>query len=129
LTNKKEELKHRFIRLRGTVGAINYTETKQEAIECIEDNLQIIACAGSGKTQVISARIVEMLVQGAEPGEIVAFTFTEKAAGQSCRVYTNESHPETCGFSFGSGKAILNNKGDCVYLFDGSGAQIASRCY
>jgi hypothetical protein len=30
--------------------------------------------------------------------------------GQTRRVYANESHLETCGFSFGSGKAIWNNK-------------------
>ncbi|MFN2248686.1 MAG: lamin tail domain-containing protein [Candidatus Promineifilaceae bacterium] len=64
-----------------------------------------------------------------DAGQDFTFPGFDLAAGQSCRVYTNESHPETCGFSFGSGKAILNNKGDCVYLFDGSGAQIASRCY
>jgi hypothetical protein len=36
--------------------------------------------------------------------------------GQACRVYTNETHPESCGFSFGSGRAIWNNQGDCGYL-------------
>jgi len=43
----------------------------------------IVACAGSGKTQVISQRIVEILKQpGVEPKNIVAFTFTEKAAAE-----------------------------------------------
>jgi hypothetical protein len=36
---------------------MEYTAAQQEAIETIDRNLQIIACAGSGKTQVISARI------------------------------------------------------------------------
>jgi len=49
--------------------------------------------------------------------------------GQECRVYTNEVHPESCGFTFGSGKALWNNKGDCGYLFDGSGALVSQRCY
>jgi DNA helicase-2/ATP-dependent DNA helicase PcrA len=61
---------------------MKYTLSQQEAIETIDQNLQIIACAGSGKTQVISARIVEILAQGVAPGQIVAFTFTEKAAGE-----------------------------------------------
>jgi DNA helicase II / ATP-dependent DNA helicase PcrA len=61
---------------------MHYTQSQQEAINTIDQNLQIIACAGSGKTQVISARIVEILKSGADPSEIIAFTFTEKAAGE-----------------------------------------------
>lgn len=63
---------------------MNYTEEQQRAIETIDKNLQIIACAGSGKTQVISERIVHTLNergdQGVTPASFVAFTFTEKAA-------------------------------------------------
>ncbi|MBK8905439.1 MAG: ATP-dependent helicase [Anaerolineaceae bacterium] len=61
---------------------MHYTQSQQEVIHTIDQNLQIIACAGSGKTQVISARIVEILRRGADPSEIIAFTFTEKAAGE-----------------------------------------------
>lgn len=61
---------------------MQYTPTQQEAINTISQNLQIIACAGSGKTQVISARIVNILASGAPPSSIIAFTFTEKAAGE-----------------------------------------------
>ncbi len=61
----------------------SYTESQREAIECLDRPLQIIACAGSGKTQVISQRIANLLSSGrAEPRNIVAFTFTEKAAGE-----------------------------------------------
>lgn len=60
-----------------------YTPSQQQAIECIDRPLQIIACAGSGKTQVISQRIANILAQpGVEPKNIVAFTFTEKAAAE-----------------------------------------------
>jgi DNA helicase II / ATP-dependent DNA helicase PcrA len=60
-----------------------YTSAQQEALDCIDEPLQIIACAGSGKTQVISQRIAKILSQpGAEPRNIVAFTFTEKAAAE-----------------------------------------------
>jgi ATP-dependent exoDNAse (exonuclease V) beta subunit len=56
------------------------------AIADIDKNLQIIACAGSGKTQVISERIVNTLRtradKGVTPANIVAFTFTEKAAAE-----------------------------------------------
>lgn len=44
-------------------------------------NVQIIACAGSGKTEFISTRIAYLIWKGlAKPENIVAFTFTERAA-------------------------------------------------
>lgn len=65
---------------------MEYTEGQQLAIDALDGNLQIIACAGSGKTQVISQRIVGILrdkaPDGIGPVNIVAFTFTEKAAGE-----------------------------------------------
>ena len=60
-----------------------YTDSQREAIECLDRTLQIIACAGSGKTQVISQRIANILVSNdVQPRNIVAFTFTEKAAAE-----------------------------------------------
>jgi hypothetical protein len=50
-------------------------------------------------------------------------------SGQSVRVYTNESHPETGGFSFGVKRAIWNNKTDEGKLFDAAGTQVSSRRY
>jgi DNA helicase-2/ATP-dependent DNA helicase PcrA len=61
---------------------MQYTPAQRTAINTTGRHLQIIACAGSGKTQVISARIVELLKQGAAPHSIVAFTFTNRAAGE-----------------------------------------------
>lgn len=58
---------------------VEYTPAQQAAIACVDRNLQIIACAGSGKTDVVSRRIAEMLMlPGVRPANIVAFTFTEK---------------------------------------------------
>ena len=45
-------------------------------------HLQIIAAAGSGKTEVVSQRIVSLIADGVASREIVGFTFTEKAAGE-----------------------------------------------
>ena len=58
------------------------TAEQQEAISEIDRNLQIIACAGSGKTEVITRRIANILQNkpDVKPENIVAFTFTEKAA-------------------------------------------------
>ncbi|ETW91975.1 MAG: hypothetical protein ETSY1_45845, partial [Candidatus Entotheonella factor] len=47
----------------------------------------------------------------------------------SIRVYTNEVHPETGGFSFGIGRAIWNNQGDEGQLFDQDGNVVSSYGY
>jgi DNA helicase-2/ATP-dependent DNA helicase PcrA len=67
-----------------------YTQAQADAISCIDEPLQIIACAGSGKTQVISQRIASILsLPDVEPRHIVAFTFTEKAAAElQDRIYS-----------------------------------------
>ena len=62
---------------------MEYTTAQRAAIATIDDPLLIVACAGSGKTQVISQRMIEILRRpGVEPRNIVAFTFTEKAAAE-----------------------------------------------
>lgn len=50
-------------------------------------------------------------------------------AGQSCRVYTNEIHPESGGFSFGSGRAVWNDKGDTARLYDADETLVATFAY
>ena len=61
---------------------MNYTPEQKQAIEHRKGNLQILACAGSGKTQVISRRIAELVGEGTPKAAIVAFTFTDRAANE-----------------------------------------------
>ena len=50
--------------------------------------------------------------------------------GESVRVYTNELHPETGGFSFGWGRGVWNNDDpDEAGLFDASGNLIGRLSY
>ena len=62
------------------------TASQQRAISGSRQNLQLIACAGSGKTEVVARRVAHLLSKEARPilspSQIVAFTFTNKAAAE-----------------------------------------------
>jgi DNA helicase II / ATP-dependent DNA helicase PcrA len=45
-------------------------------------HLQIIASAGSGKTEVVAQRFAQLMADGADPAGIIAFTFTKRAADE-----------------------------------------------
>ena len=47
---------------------MDYTPHQLEAINHLDGNLQVIACAGSGKTQVLAQRIVNILGTKAADG-------------------------------------------------------------
>ena len=50
-------------------------------------------------------------------------------AGKSLRIYTNEVHPETGGYSFASKTAIWNDAGDELNLFNAKGENVATLTY
>lgn len=60
----------------------NLSDSQREAVETIDEDLEIIACAGAGKTGVVTRRIINILKSKSDilPENIVAFTFTKKAA-------------------------------------------------
>lgn len=57
------------------------TQSQQNAVDTVDANLQMVACAGSGKTTTMVARILNLLKQpGINPENIVAVTYSKKAA-------------------------------------------------
>jgi DNA helicase-2/ATP-dependent DNA helicase PcrA len=65
---------------------VKFTTDQLDGINHSKGNLQLIACAGSGKTEVVARRVANLLktgkADGLTPAGIVAFTFTDKAAAE-----------------------------------------------
>ena len=67
----------------GLVGLMKYklNKAQQEAVDYTDGPLLIVAGAGTGKTTVVTQKIAKLLEEkNAEPEQILALTFTEKAA-------------------------------------------------
>lgn len=62
------------------LGGLMLNDRQQEAVRTTEGPLMILAGAGAGKTKTVVERMVHIIKQGTEPRNVLAVTFTNKAA-------------------------------------------------
>jgi hypothetical protein len=97
-------------------GSVQSTEA-DESIEIVNDGMVGIDISG-WKIQSINRN-----------QEFFFPTGTVLKKGGKCRVYTNEVHPESGGFSFGSKRSVWNNSSDEGRLYDEKGNLMSSYAY
>jgi len=67
------------------ISQLRLTSDQHRAVEHDDGPLIVLAGPGTGKTRVITARVAHMIAKrGVNPDQIVAVTFTNKAAGELC---------------------------------------------
>ncbi|MEK7524487.1 MAG: UvrD-helicase domain-containing protein [Patescibacteria group bacterium] len=99
----------------------NYQKQQREAIQQTEGPLLVISGAGTGKTHLITGKILYLIQElGVAPEQILALTFTEKATEEMARRIDQAlplGHSEICIKTFHSfAEAVLRERGHEIGL-------------
>ena len=79
----------------------NLNNSQKEAVLCLDGPLLIVAGAGSGKTRVLTSRIAHIIkTKKAFPNQILAVTFTNKAANEMRNRVSSNLSKEAIGLSW-----------------------------
>ena len=89
----------------------NLNLKQREAVQTTEGPLLIIAGAGSGKTRALTHRVGYLILKGVDPANILALTFTNKAANEMReRVHKLTRHSPFVGTFHSLGAKILRQE-------------------
>lgn len=130
------------VRAEGPTGVSGWSETRSVSV-LAPGNPQIISIFYDGVQPIYegdeyaaiknvggsAVNLAGWRLNAGDPSQNFYFPNFSMQPNQVCRVYTNEDHPEWCGFNFHSTTALWSNGGDCGYLYNASGTLVSTYCY